>query len=256
MKHARDSSRIPRRSRAGGRWMAGLGLWLMSFAGFADAPAPCTPPNSYKLDAPYFCQQNEALCWAACGQIIMNYLGHNVDQCAQVDDANKRNNRITDYCHHLGEGDCAVGGWPHFEDFGFTVSSNQAAMSWDKVREQIYCKRKPFAWSWCFVPCKPDDLEHNIGHMFVVYGYDTTTNGLRRLLVYNTEPACSNSSSATPSTLTFPYDQYANGQPDASGQRQNVHWLDLYDITWTGQLTNAGLPPTAASLPRRKSMAP
>ena len=251
MKRVHDSSRTLRKGRARCYWSACLGICLMGCATSADPVGARTPPDSYKLDVPYFCQQNDALCWAACGQTIMNYLGHNVDQCAQVDDANKRSNRITDCCHNLGEADCAVGGWPHFEDFGFTVSSNQTAMSWDKVREQIYGKRKPFAWSWCFVPCKPDDLEHNIGHMFVVYGYDTTTNGLRRLLVYNTEPACSNTSSATPNTLTFPYDQYANGQPDASGQLQNVHWLDLYDINWTGQVTNAALPP-----PRRKNEAP
>jgi hypothetical protein len=253
--HAHDSSRFLKILRTCLCGTACLSMWLTAFAARANPSEPCTPPDAYELDVPYFCQQDDALCWAACGQMIMNYLGHNVDQCAQVDDANKRNNRITDCCHHFGEADCSEGGWPHFEDFGFTVSSNQVAMSWDKVREQIYCKHKPFAWSWCYVPCNPSDLERNIGHMFVVYGY-AITNGVKELLVYNTEPACSNGSSAAPNMLTFPFDEYVNGQPDASGQLQTIHWLDMYDITWTGQVTAAGLPPTAPATTATLSSSP
>jgi hypothetical protein len=204
----------------------------------ANPPDPCAPPDSYELNVQYFCQEGDALCWAASGEIIMNFLGHDVSQCTQVDDANKKINSVTDCCQNLQAGDCEVGGWPHFEDFGFTVKSNQVAMTWDEVREQIYCEGKPFAWSWCDVPCNPSDLLHNIGHMFVVYGY-TNQNGIRDLLVYNTEPACPDGAptgaGVMPNTLAFPYDEYVNGQPDASGQLQNLHWLDMYDITWAGQ---------------------
>jgi hypothetical protein len=210
----------------------------------ADPSSPCTPPDSYALNVQYFCQQGDALCWAASAQMIMNDLGHIVEQCLQVDDENKNINVTTDCCHNFQEAVCDFGDWPHFEDFGFTVKSNQVAMSWDDLRDQIYCKQEPFAWAWCYVPCNPSDLINNNGHMFVVYGYYIDENGVKWIEVYNPDPTCSNAAgtAATPNSLSFPYEEYVNGQPDASGNLQNIHWLDYYDLTWTGAQIIVRLP--------------
>src|SRR6516165_10551884 len=48
----------------------------------------CTPPETASLPVLLRAQKTELWCWAASGQMIMEYLGRSVDQCVQV------NNRL------------------------------------------------------------------------------------------------------------------------------------------------------------------
>ena len=68
-------------------------------------------------------QQTNMWCWAASGQMVMEFLGVNVTQC---DEANKRFSH-TDCCNTPTPEDCVNGGWPEFDKYGFTFQKTSDA---------------------------------------------------------------------------------------------------------------------------------
>jgi hypothetical protein len=74
----------------------------------------CNPKPSFTLDVPLDPQKTSMWCWAASGEMCMDFLGGNVEQC---DEANKEFSR-TDCCNNPTPGDCINGGWPE------TISSD------------------------------------------------------------------------------------------------------------------------------------
>ncbi|MBI5042523.1 MAG: hypothetical protein HZC10_01535 [Nitrospirae bacterium] len=114
-----------------------LSLFLV-FSSFLIGMVGCTckPAVIGSLPVTLHPQETQNWCWAASGQMVMDYLGHNVSQCTEA------NNR-----------------------FGRT----SAPLTWDQLREQIsnesYCKKKPFAFSWGWLG--------GGGHMMVAKGYLT-----------------------------------------------------------------------------------
>jgi hypothetical protein len=109
-------------------------------------------------------------CWAASGQMVMEYLGTNVNQCTQA------NNRFSysDCCNSPVPGHCVKGGWPEFDKYGynFTRTSN-TALSWSQLKAEVcnksYCGKRPYCFSWHW--------NGGGGHMMVVIGY-TTVEGV------------------------------------------------------------------------------
>jgi hypothetical protein len=126
-------------------------------------------------------QETDNWCWAACGQMIMEYLGIKVSQCEQ---ANNRY-RHTDCCNsdsssaagNLLRGDytnfnsdCAQPGWPEFEKYGFTYKRrSKAPLTWKELKIQLSDgpngKGKPFAFSW--------QWNKGGGHMMIAKGFAT-----------------------------------------------------------------------------------
>jgi len=155
-------------------------------------------------------QETSMWCWAASGQMVMEFLGHNINQC---DQANNRFGR-TDCCNTPTPTGCVVGGWPEFSRYGFTFNkTSDAPLTWDQVRKQIYCARKPFAYSWHW--------SGGGGHMMVVIGYVTldTVN-----YVTINDPWAPN----VGDQRIITYDAYVSG----TGY---THWDDFYDVTYTGE---------------------
>jgi len=151
-------------------------------------------------------QETGMWCWAASGEMCMDFLGTDVIQC---DEANKRFGR-TDCCNNPVPGACVNGGWPEFDKYGFTFTrTSDAPLSWEQVREQIYCRKKPFAFSWHW--------NGGGGHMMVVRGY-VTLEGTN--YVYVNDPWAPNVGTLRIQT----YDSYVSG----AGY---THWDDFYDIT-------------------------
>jgi hypothetical protein len=136
----------------------------------------------------------------------MEFLGVNVTQC---DEANKRFGR-SDCCNSPVPGACVNGGWPEFGKYGFSFkTTSNAPLSWSDVRKQIYCKKKPFAFSWHWAG--------GGGHMMVVIGY-VTVNGVDYVTINDPLPE------NVGSQRVITYAAYVSG----SGY---THWDDYYDVT-------------------------
>lgn len=166
----------------------------------------CTPEAINTQAVTLRPQETSMWCWAASGEMCMDFLGTNVSQC---DEANKRFGR-NDCCNNPVPNACVNGGWPEFDKYNFTATrTSNTALTWDQVKEQIYCKRKPFAFSWHW--------NTGGGHMMVVRGY-VSLNGTN--YVYVNDPWAPNVGEQRIQT----YDSYVTGTT-------YTHWDDFYDIT-------------------------
>jgi hypothetical protein len=137
----------------------------------------------------------------------MEFLGATVTQCAQANEYLTLP-RGVDCCDNPKPAECIKIGWPQFEMYDFDADdTNRAALSWDQVREQIYCKERPFAFSW--------EYEGGGGHMMVAMGYKIE-NGTN--YVYMSDPKYSGYRSP------ITYSWYV------SSPGRHTHWNDYYDI--------------------------
>ena len=178
------------------------------------AACTCNPAVASTLDVTLHPQETSMWCWAASGQMIMEFLGHGVDQPTQ---ANNRFGR-TDCANSPTPSACVNGGWPEFDKYGFTFKTTaDAALSWTQVQEQIYCKRKPFAFSWHW--------NGGGGHMMVGIGY-VTISSTNYVVVNDPWPPPSSGVTGGDQTVKT-YTAYVSGNG-------YTHWNDYYDITYTG----------------------
>jgi hypothetical protein len=166
----------------------------------------CKPPDSRLLTVTLRPQETSMWCWAASGEMVMEFLGATVEQC---DEANRRFGR-TDCCNTPTPTACVNGGWPEFNKYGFTFDvTSDAALSWTDVKRQIHCKKKPFAFSWHWTG--------GGGHMMVATGY-RTIDGVRFVCVNNPWP---------PNVG----DQYCHTYDDYVSGSDHTHWNDYYNVT-------------------------
>lgn len=173
----------------------------------------CDPPTISNLDVPLRGQQTSMWCWAASGQMTMNFI-HPASNIQQCDEANKQFGR-TDCCNNPVPNACIDGGWPEYQKYNFKadVTSN-AGLSWADLKSQIYCKKKPFAFSWHW--------DGGGGHMMVAIGY-FTLNGASYVSVNNPWPPTGGAQEI------ITYDNYVGGSV-----YDHTHWNDYYNITYTG----------------------
>jgi len=168
----------------------------------------CTKPPSALVTVPVTGQHTSMWCWAASGQMTMNYHGASVTQC---DEANKRFGR-TDCCNTPTPAACVVGGWPEYPKYGFSsVHTSNAALSWNQIREEIYCRKRPFAFTWHW--------PSGGGHMMVISGY-VSVLGMQFVRVNNPSPWDPVGGGAQYFTT---YSDYVSGPG-------HTHWDDYYKI--------------------------
>jgi hypothetical protein len=150
-------------------------------------------------------QETDMWCWAASGEMVMEFHGASIAQC---DKANKRFGR-SDCCNNPVPGSCVLGGWPEFNRYGFTFSkTSNAALSWDTTRDQINCRKRPFAFTWAW--------NGGGGHMMVAIGYATV--GGTRFVTIN-DPWAPN----VGDQRIITYEAYVSGNGYS-------HWDDYYDV--------------------------
>lgn len=170
----------------------------------------CCPPydDSKVLAVTLRPQETSQWCWAASGQMCMEFLGNNVNQCTQ---ANNRFGR-SDCCNSPTPGACVVGGWPEFNKYNFTSkNTSNSALSWDKIRSEIDCNNRPITYTWHWAGSS--------GHMVAVIGYSIgETDGEKFLHINNPLPV------NVGSNYTITYSAYVAGNPGSS------HWNDYYEI--------------------------
>lgn len=170
----------------------------------------CCPPyeDSKVLAVTLWPQETSQWCWAASGQMCMDFLGNNVSQCTQA------NNRfgLTTCCNASIPGACVTGGWPEFNKYNFTsLNTTNTALSWDKIRSEIDCKNRPMTYTWHWAG--------GSGHMVTIVGYSVGECNQERFLHIN-NPLPVN----TGSNYTITYAAYVAGDPGSS------HWNDYYEI--------------------------
>lgn len=173
----------------------------------------CNPTDVSVLPVNLNGQQTNMWCWAASGQMTMNYL-HPASNVQQCDEANKRFG-LSDCCRSPVSSSCVNGGWPEYEKYNFKADmTSDQPLRWDQIRDQIYCAKKPFAFSWHW--------NSGGGHMMVVFGYGTVA-GNNYVLVNNPWPPTGGVQEI------YTYDKYVGG-----AGWDHSHWNDYYNITYTG----------------------
>ncbi|WP_437994655.1 C39 family peptidase [Sorangium sp. So ce145] len=180
----------------------------------ASLPAPesphepefCQVQPEHRLPVPLSPQEQSKWCWAASGQMVMNFLGATVKQC---DEANKQFYRI-DCCQSPVPLDCDKAGWPEPDeyDFNYRTTSN-VALSWNEVQDEIYCNGRPFAFSWHYLG--------GGGHMMVAVGYHTVS-GQNYLKINDPSPADTGTGTYWENTY-----EIFDAQPG-----HYTHWNDYY----------------------------
>jgi len=187
---------------------------LVAILGLAILAACCNPSLVATVDVPTLPQQASNWCWAASGEMTMKYFGRDVQQCVE---ANREFGLTT--CCQDNSGSCNNGGWPEYGKYNFTASeTSDHALTWDQVQSQIYCAKKPFAFSWHW--------PGGGGHMMVAKGY-LVVNNIKYVDVNDPEPY-TNLNTITGGTETImTYDRYVS-------DTDHTHWNDFYDITYKG----------------------
>jgi hypothetical protein len=110
-------------------------------------------------------QETSMWCWAASGQMTMEYGGRVVAQCDQANHLFDRTNCCQGgRCPPVGT-TCAEGGWPEYDAWDFdSKHTNDAALTFEHVATEILLDRPvAFSWGW----------KGGGGHMMVA-------NGIRR----------------------------------------------------------------------------
>ena len=202
-----------------------LSLFFISGGLFINLTGCCTPGLTGSLPVTRHPQETANWCWAASGQMVMDYLGHSVSQCTQA------NNRFyrSDCCNlalcpypaaptYDSSGNCvgcACGGWPEFDKYGFTFNKTLGvALTWSQLKQQLSdCKKKPIAFSWGWVG--------GGGHMMVAKGY-RTLDEINYVEIFDPWAPCSGDA------RIITYDFYNAAAAD------HTHWNDFYDVTYAG----------------------
>jgi len=185
----------------------------MALCLIAMATGCCKPANIGSVPVTLNGQQTNMWCWAASGQMTMNFL-HSASNVQQCDEANKRFGR-SDCCNSPVPNACVNGGWPEYDKYSFSAdTTSNAPLTFAQIQSQIYCARKPFAFSWHW--------NGGGGHMMVATGY-VTINGTNYVSVNNPWPPTAGVQEVDT------YDEYVGG----SGY-DHSHWNDYYDITYKG----------------------
>lgn len=177
--------------------------------------ACCHPPLVSTIDVPTLPQQASNWCWAASGEMTMRFLGHDVAQCVE---ANNRFGLAT--CCENNSGSCNNGGWPEYGKYGFTADqTSDTALTFSQIKSQIYCKKKPIAFSWHW--------PGGGGHMMVVKGY-FTVNGVQYVDVNDPEPYTDLGTLVGGTETIMTFADYVSRTGD------HTHWNDYYNITYKG----------------------
>jgi hypothetical protein len=177
----------------------------------SPAAAVCTPLAESHLAVTLRPQQTNMWCWAASGQMVMEFLGVSVQQCTEANNEFGR----TDCCNTPTSSGCISGGWPEFDKYGFTYQrTSDSALTWDQVRAETSnsagCDQRPFAFSWHW--------PGGGGHMMVAIGYQTVNNVN---YVEINDPWAPN----VGDHRFITYDFYVASPGD------HTHWDDFYKIT-------------------------
>ena len=194
-------------------------------------PIPIPLIHTKTLNVPLIPQKTSMWCWAASAEMVMNYAGHDVTQCAQ---ANHEFGR-TDCCNSPTPGPCVSGGWPEFPIWKFASQTlaDGIALTFAQIVAQIDANLPVcFSWHW----------QGGGGHMMVVRGYSWSVLILAgNQMVYINDPWAPN----VGNTRWITYNEFVSKTND------HTHWRDYYNIKYSGspKATKEALPTMTEQIP-------
>lgn len=193
----------------------------------------CKPQQQgVELDVVLRPKEERFWCWAACGEMVTEYLGHPILQCQQASDyVNSKYDTNIDCCQPNRPGMCNRTGTVNFGTYGFTCDTIYGPQTWDHIVVQIKHNRKPFCYTR-YNQINPFRGEPT-GHMMVVTGYRIIGDSLL-VKIHNPDPYIPDNPSSGGDVEFIPYDRYAKIQGDYK------HYRDLYNITYTGIILQEG----------------
>jgi len=158
-------------------------------------------------------QQTNNWCWAAVTEMLAEHVGISVNQC---DLANHRFGR-TDCCNNQNPGNdcpktnnCNMPGGLELTFAGVTFSETSTARTWEQLRSQIYCSKKPMGYAY--------GTHGVVGHVVVIKGY-ITVGGTNWVVLNDPWVPCAGAE------RLITYAEYADPAGTAT------HWNTWYNIS-------------------------
>jgi hypothetical protein len=142
-----------------------VGAWWLGVQQPTPAATPDKSPDRWSLPVTLRAQETEVWCWAATGQMTMEFLGKPVSQGDQANLKFKRN----DCAGQPIPRPCAQGGSVTLSPYGFAFDMANQPLSEEEVVRQIYGLRKPIPFAWQF--------PGGGGHASLVVGYAKSKDG-------------------------------------------------------------------------------
>jgi Papain-like cysteine protease AvrRpt2 len=147
--------------------VCGVGIGTLGL-GPVDAPpaeAQEKPPDRWTLPVEMRAQETEVWCWAATGQMTMEFLGKGVSQSEQANLAFRR----SDCGQRPIPRACIRGGEILLGPYGFNYDLTKKPLSEAALVHQLYTLRKPVPFAWRF--------PGGGGHAALVVGYARQADG-------------------------------------------------------------------------------
>ena len=214
-----------------------------------DPPSnlPANTPASYNLIVPVVGQQESNWCWAACGQMVDEYLNP-LPPTVQCQMANAAFGR-TDCCVNPSSSACNVGDGGSNAQYPYTYfQASPFPLTWDQLRYQIWVVNKPVTFGWNYTNC--------CNHIMIVTGYSTDAQGNNWVYVNNPEPG--------PTVGDFEcmsYNEWVQDTSPSSPFQAHTHIGDWFDSSYPGNLlvynlaTNATVPVNSLTLGQAPNLA-
>ena len=173
----------------------------------------CKPDPTASTDAVILHpQETNVWCWAACTQMITEFLGHGRTQCDLANERFGQTNCCNGACDQKTAA-CTSGGWVMFTESGFNfIDPGATPLSWDTITYCISCRHQP-------TDLIDGPKGGGMGHCRVIYGY-ANINNTRYLLIKDPSNPCVGNSYA------LAYDDYAN-------QTLRDLWTTDHDFVYT-----------------------
>jgi hypothetical protein len=143
----------------------GVGALGMGPADTPPAAAQESHPDRWMLPVKLHAQETEVWCWAATGQMTMEFLGKGVSQAEQANLAFRR----SDCGQRPTPRPCVRGGEILLRPYGFTYEASTKPLSEQAVIHQLHTLRKPIPFAWRF--------PGGGGHAALVTGYARQADG-------------------------------------------------------------------------------
>jgi len=183
-----------------------LGLCLLvMLSGCCEPEIIGSVPNTLRP------QETNNWCWAATTQMLAGHFGISVEQCSLANHRFAKTN-CCDLQNPPGNcpktNDCNTPGWLELDFAGLKFTETTAARSWNNLRDEIYCAKRPMGYAY--------GTPGVVGHVLVVKGY-VSVAGTDYLVLNDPWAPC------TGSERLITYAEYA----DPAGA--STHWA-----TWHG----------------------
>lgn len=174
--------------------------------------ACCDPEITGSVSNTLRPQETNNWCWAATTQMLAQHFNVTVSQCSL---ANQRFG-LTNCCDPKNDGsdcpktnDCNKPGWLMLTESGLTFEETTTALTWDKLRRQIYCSKKPMGYAY--------GTPGVVGHVVVIKGY-LTLSGTNYVVLNDPWSPC------VGQERIITYEQYADPAGTAT------HWRTWYNL--------------------------